>query len=421
MVPWFALLAPAAVGAKLSAALDDILADPALEGATVAVWVEDPDGRVLYERGGAQRLVPASTFKWLTATASAHALGLGWAFETRLVATGELDGDVLRGDLVWVGGGDPSLGEEDPGAVLAEAASVLAGAGITRLDGDVIVDPSVHADPPLGAGWMWDDVGYGFSAPVTGLVLGHNLQRPGLDACEARGGRGSPLVDPVVCAATALRDALEAAGVEVTGAARVGQAPAEGVELRVWTSAPLGELLRTMLVDSDNLYAECIARALDPTAPWSFGEASERLVEVLDAAGVPATEVRVADGSGLSRYGLVTARSLVRVTAWSREQPWGGELGQRLALAGVDGTLQGRLAGTGVRAKTGSMSGVRNIVGVATDATGRELRFAVLFNGLLSPQGPAIAVQDRAVRALTLSRRGRVRRRDLVAVVGEDG
>ncbi len=112
------------------------------------------------------------------------------------------------------------------------------------------------------------------------------------------------------------------------------------------------------------------------------------------------------------------SRSGTPPTADSRHEVWFGPtaFSPTTERRCVDTPAEGRIQG-----KTGSMSGVRNVVGVATDARGRQLKLALLFNGVVSPQGPAIAIQDEVFVLLALSRRGRVRRRDWIAALGEDG
>jgi serine-type D-Ala-D-Ala carboxypeptidase/endopeptidase (penicillin-binding protein 4) len=116
---------------------------------------------------------------------------------------------------------------------------------------------------------------------------------------------------------------------------------------------------------------------------------------------------------------------MVQVAAWITRQPWGPDLVDLLPIAGQDGTLQGRMVGTPAegraRAKTGSMTGVRNIVGYVRNAAGEELVFAMLLNGLASPKSEAIALQDRVIALLAASKRRRVPRRSVAALVPSEG
>src|SRR5262249_40183795 len=78
---------------------------------------------------------------------------------------------VLHGDLVVVGGGDPSIGSQDFGAspVFNEWADALKRAGIQRVDGRLLGDDHVFDQATLGAGWAWDYLADGYAAPVGGL------------------------------------------------------------------------------------------------------------------------------------------------------------------------------------------------------------------------------------------------------------
>jgi D-alanyl-D-alanine carboxypeptidase len=71
-----------------------------------------------------------------------------------------------------------------------------------------------------------------------------------------------------------------------------------------------------------------------------------------------------------------------------------------------DGTLEGRLIGIPVRAKTGTLfeTPVSSLSGYVTDATGARVAFSVISRGL--DKGTAIAIEDAIVRALAGGRVG---------------
>jgi D-alanyl-D-alanine carboxypeptidase/D-alanyl-D-alanine-endopeptidase (penicillin-binding protein 4) len=455
-----ALMLSAAAAMPLHRAIDDALDDPALAGSTLAVDLRDAaTGATVAARDADRRALPASTVKWLTAVAAAEHLDLDATLPTVLRATGSLREGVLDGDLIVVGGGDPTLTTEQIGAW----AESLAGQGLQRVTGAVVGDASVFADARLGAGWAWDDVPYRFSAPVTGLIVDENVAtiavsggRSGLtvDAgvhapcvdVERVGGAGAPalrrepwlarwqltgslpvgerhtirtpLADPPSCVAALLTAALTRAGVAVDGPPRAGVAPAQTTLVYTHEGPALRDVLHRMLKTSQNLYAESVLRHLDPGAgPATPAAGRDVVVATIAGAGVDVGAVRLVDGSGLSRYDAVTAAALADVTAWAWSQPWTDALVAMLPVGGVDGTLASRLRGTPaegrVRAKTGSMTGVRNLVGYAEDADGRPLVVALVMDDFTAPQATAIAAQDRVLALIALSRRGRVRHRDV--------
>ncbi|MEZ4235683.1 MAG: D-alanyl-D-alanine carboxypeptidase/D-alanyl-D-alanine-endopeptidase [Myxococcota bacterium] len=419
MILAFALSAHAA---KLERVVEDLLDDAALDGASVGLVVTDAEGRERVAIDPQRRLIPASTAKWVTAAAAAHELGLDYRFETTVAATGWTEGDTLHGDLVVVGAGDLSLGDPDPQQVAADLAALLRQLEVTRIEGDLVVDASHFDGPSHGPGWMWDDLGYAFSAPYTAANVAHNLAVAGV-ACPAQNGPGSPLVDPPACLAALLLEGLPPAGVEVTGTAAVRAVP-EAVPIGVLRSAPLRELLARMLATSDNLYAECIARALDRRPVADAAEARARVDDVLQAAGIPRERLSLVDGSGLSRYSLASAAAMVRLTRWADTQPWGPELEALLPVAGQQGTLAARMTATPaeghVRAKTGSMTGVRNLVGWV-DTSGGPAAFAFLINGVAVPQQEVIALQDRVMAVIAASDGRRVKRKVAAALAEGSG
>src|SRR5690606_27519443 len=83
------------------------------------------------------RFVPASNQKLLTTATALDALGSDYRYETVLFFDGAVRGDVLKGDLIIRGSGDPTFGSalasgEDP---LRTWARRLAELGVTRIEG----------------------------------------------------------------------------------------------------------------------------------------------------------------------------------------------------------------------------------------------------------------------------------------------
>ncbi len=150
-------------------------------------------GHRLFRHNPTQLFTPASNTKLLTAAAALRRLGPSFRYETRLYVDGPIRNEVLRGNLIVRGSGDPTLGgyeqREDPTAVFRNWADSLRAAGITRIEGDIIGDDDPFSDVPLGEGWSWNDVPHSYAAEINGLVFNTNA----IDL-EVRGGRrpGAP-------------------------------------------------------------------------------------------------------------------------------------------------------------------------------------------------------------------------------------
>jgi D-alanyl-D-alanine carboxypeptidase/D-alanyl-D-alanine-endopeptidase (penicillin-binding protein 4) len=413
----------------LSAGLGPALRNPGL-GPSVAAAVADPaTGRSLFASRADVPVTPASTTKIVTAVAALAALGPDRRLTTRAVGSGDR--------VVLVGGGDPTLtraapagdpgdpsgagdgyGLEGPdGAVGADGgggtgypqpaslgtlarrtAAALKSAGVKRVRVDY--DASLYTGPRLGPGWKPGYVPEGNVAPVAAL--------------EVDGGRVNPefrsrVSDPPRAAAAAFVTQLDRHGVR----ARLGTGGRAGGgtrQLAAVHSPPVSALVEHLLTHSDNDVAEALARqvAIKTGNHASFAGAAAGVLRTLGRLGV-AGGVQVSDGSGLSTANRISAAGLVRVLslAASGKRPELRHALTGLPVGGFTGTLAARY-GTGgsarsaagiVRAKTGTLSGVSTLAGIAYDVDGRLLAFAFMADRAPSA-GSAEPALDRLAAAV---------------------
>ncbi|HXP59677.1 MAG TPA: D-alanyl-D-alanine carboxypeptidase/D-alanyl-D-alanine-endopeptidase, partial [Dongiaceae bacterium] len=180
------------------------------------------------------------------------------------------------------------------------------------------------------------------------------------------------------------------------------------VELGALESPLLRDLAREVLKPSQNLYADLLLAHLGEsqrTAATPAGRTSEDLgISQLDAflaqAGVKGGEVFFNEGSGLSRENLTTPNATVALLRFMSRHPCGKIFLEALPIAGVDGTLKGRMRNTPaagkVRAKTGSLRWATSLSGYVTTAAGERLAFCLMLNRYHSadPARPARAEVD---------------------------
>ncbi len=172
--------------AALGRALDRLFDAEPFGRSQWAVLVQSArDGKVLYARQPAALMMPASNTKIVTTSMAGERLGWDFRFETRLVAAGPVAGGVLAGDLIVVGGGDPTINGRggSPTRVFEEWADRLRAAGVSRIAGRIVGDGRAFPGDPIGQGWSWDYLGDGYAAPVTALQYNENVAelvvRPG--------------------------------------------------------------------------------------------------------------------------------------------------------------------------------------------------------------------------------------------------
>ncbi|WP_235003383.1 D-alanyl-D-alanine carboxypeptidase/D-alanyl-D-alanine endopeptidase [Blastococcus haudaquaticus] len=369
--------APAPDPGVLSSRLTPLLATAGLGTGVSAEVVDVATGDVLLDLDAEDPAVPASTTKLLTAAAALVTLDPADTLTTTVVAGS------TPGEVVLVGGGDPTLSRTAPSQTYPGAPTVAdlatqvvaalpAGTPVTR----IVVDNSLFSGALTAPGWGAGDAPSTYAAPVTATAVDGARVSPG---SLARSGQ------PGIDAGSALADALGAPGAAVV----LGEAPPGAETLATVESAPIARLVEQALSMSDNMLAEALLRqvAIARDRPATFEGGAQAVIESLSEAGIDMTGVVLSDGSGLSQADRIPAGVLTAVVAGAADGslPGASALLSGLPVAGYDGTLfdrgdAGAAPGT-VRAKTGTLLGVHALAGTVVTSDGRLLAFAVVADG----------------------------------------
>lgn len=462
--------APVTSVLALQARVNTLLADPALAAGSWGLVVRSlRSGESLVDVGSHRLLMPASTMKTVTLAVAADRLGWDFTFETRLVASGPIENGELKGDLLIVGSGDPSLDDWDgtASAVFASWAAQLKALGVRTIRGRIIGDDHAFSDTGFGRGWMWDDMADDYSPPASGLQFNQgaakvvispgpstgspavlsvvppyapvrlvNAVRTTAAATDAHatidispaplstvftvGGTfpaGSAPVERYVAVLTptqyfvnAARAGLIAEGIDVRGASvdadDIADAPISDPARAIITyrSQPLTVLASTLMQLSQNMYAETLLHTLGRLKGGAGTASAGRDVvqSVLASWGIPLNELQMADGSGLSRYDLVTANVLASVLSrvYSDASVKDAFI-ESLPVAGRPGMMERRMKGTraegNATAKTGSFTNARALAGFVQTRDGEPLVFALIANQYGIPTSNIDRVMDAVV------------------------
>ena len=446
-------------------------AEPGVQRAAWGIVVHSLDrNERVFEMNPRTLLVPASTAKLVSLASAVDAAGWDYRYETVVRASAPIVDGTIQGDLLIVGSGDPSIGGR-AGEQLGAWIDALKAQGLRRIDGRVIGDDDAVDEPRPQLAWAWDDLGYTTGALFGALNLAENRMEitvnpgPALDyqptfsmepAAWSRplrnrtvtGPAQSPLLlwpeqrpgepfltiagsipigapparlqisvgNPTAWFAGVFRAALISGGIEVTGEAYDVDDVAQGPEwaradvLYTHRSATLAEIAQPMLKNSINLYGEAVLRLNAAKSVFPTNDAAlEGLRVRMRAWGIPDDAWQIIDGSGLSRRNAIAPEALVailqRMYDPSGTSPWM----TALPVAGRDGSLAGRMAGTpaegNVRAKTGTMSNIRTLAGYVRTRDGEHLAFAIMADNFEGSGAAATDAIDRiAVRLATFSR-----------------
>lgn len=361
-------------------------------------------GEVISEMNGNRQFIPASVTKAVTTATVMCLKDSSERFVTPVVALGKVSRGTLDGNVVVSCSGDPTIESRHFGETHGIADSIAAGLkslGIYRITGKVIIDKAAFHDSGIPAGWMAEDLTEPYGAELQAANFADNCvglrlpsaatspSTPGIKI-ETKGGKGRARLSrdrnsrnltltgaiprkglsvrianpqPSSTLLAAIERKLSSEGIEVEHG---NVKPKGGTEL-VYThvSPRFVDIMRSLMVRSDNLMAEGMLRTLAP------GDSrDEALGEELDTwrdNDIDLSGVVLEDGSGLSRNNRMTPRFLCEVLEWMAGSLVAPSYVRLFPRTGSEGTVRNFLKGTPLEGhmvlKTGSMRGVQSYAG----------------------------------------------------------
>lgn len=438
-----------------------IITAPPLKQAIVGISIiRLKDQQPLFSHNENKLLHPASTTKLFTSALALEYLGAQYIYSTdiaipsppTIAATTTID------TIYLIGSGDPSLTTED----IQNLAEQLHDQGIRRID-RIIADASIFDTIPYGQGWMWDDRFYKDFAPISGLSVNRNCieirVRPSrkigqplhittepetsfitifnqgntaaaglplkvqrnehqpnqltLSGSLARRDQERHLTraidNPPLYAGTLLMETCQRLGIQVTHRPETGTTPQGATIIARHQSSALREIIRAMNKDSINLYAEQILKTVAHEETGETGsskQAIQLLKELLQTWKIPEKNFIFADGSGVSRYNLVTPKTLTDLLVHLyRDQQKKAPLINSLAIGGHDGDLNWRMQNLAkkrnIHAKTGYLRGVSTLAGYIDTESGETLAFAIMVQHFKESATDILEIQDRICEILS--------------------
>ncbi|MNK11225.1 D-alanyl-D-alanine carboxypeptidase DacB precursor [compost metagenome] len=435
-------LAPLAVHAAegLPTVVSEALKRSAIPPAAVGTYVQEVSGQkpwiAVNETTGFN---PASTMKLVTSDAALELLGPTFNWKTQAYMTGTLNGDVLDGDLIIKGSGDPKLVTENFWQFLRK----IRAAGIREIRGNLILDRSIFEDMPYDAAQFDGDPLKPYNAGPDALLLNykvfafHFLPNPARNQVDIT-------VDPPVATYPVMAPALtngacgdwqgkllpnmgristnftgsySAACGEKTwylhpylmnhseyfgvvfrqlwndvggvfnGAVSNGVVPPAARFVTEWQSTSLPEVIRDINKYSNNVMARqlLLTLAADVLKLPASPERGARVVKTWMAnKGIDTTQVVIENGSGLSRTERIPAGAMGRMLVSAFQSPTMPEFISSLPLVGYDGTMRKRLTKQTVAGrahiKTGTLNDVRAIAGYVLAASGKRYAVVCIIN-----------------------------------------
>ena len=340
--------------------------------------------QTLFSERAADLRAPASVEKLYTATAALERLGPEARLETTVLGVGHLAaGGVWEGSIYLHGGGDPTFGTT---AFIASHYGGL-GTSVTTLVQQLVhtdAHPQHHRRRRGRRVLLRLAARRAFQRLPGGPLPGRHTQRARVQSRRKRLLPRSARPRGVRRARTAAR----AEGRRGQGQRRQRRRDDAGRRdaARGRALPTVAQLLGLTLPPSDNFFAETLVKDLGAR----FGgagttAAGARVVRETLAAGF-GLHPQIVDGSGLSREDRTSPQQIVTLLTDLSTTTLGTTLRDDMAVAGRSGTLAERMRGTAAagrcQGKTGTLTGVSNLVGYCQDSSGEYLAFAFFNDGI---------------------------------------
>ena len=403
---------------------------------------------------------PASVMKVVTTWSALEYLGPAYTWPTEVYFLGDFDGEKLDGDLAIKGYGDPYLVVEEVWKLLR----ALRRTGLRDIQGDLVLDDSHFAidEPEPGA---FDGQPYrtynvlpnallvNFKAvqfeftpdprhgrvrvatePVlTNLEIENNLELVDGPCRGYQAGIAFNHGDPESLARVVLdgqfsrrcstywmgRTVLQhdtfafgmfeslwdEVGGTFSGKLRRATIPAETAPALVWQSKPLGEVVRSINKNSNNVMTRQLLYTLGAEAAGAPGTRENGIAAVrglLTARGLDIESLVLQNGAGLSRDERASMQLFVDLLRTAYRSPYAPEFLASLSLGGLDGTTRGRFdaapAAGVIHLKTGRLDHVSAVAGYVHAANGRTYVVAVVMNHDNAHRGPGQELEEAVLR-----------------------
>lgn len=166
--------------AKIQQAYQTLVNDEQAKYAITSLCILDAKtGKVVFADKENVGLATASTLKTITSATAFSVLGKDFKYQTTLAYSGKIENGILKGNLLIVGSGDPTLAswryeQTKENVILSAWVKAIKEAGIQKIEGSVIGDDSLWGTQTMPEGWIWQDMGNYYGAGTSALAWREN-------------------------------------------------------------------------------------------------------------------------------------------------------------------------------------------------------------------------------------------------------
>lgn len=435
------------VSQKLQNAYVQFEKDPQLSHAISSLYIIDAkNGHVVFDKNSQIGLAPASTQKVITSVTAFELLGKDYKYKTTLNIEGKLIKEILHGNIIIHGSGDPTLGSwrwdaTSEEKVIERFIFAIKKKGIKKINGSIILNTDRWEKQIEPDGWIWQDMGNYYGAGSSGF----NWRENQFDIFLKSGNKiGDPVeitgTKPDVLYHSKLESELSSAAVGTGDNAYVYMIPEvirgtipvnekrftisasmfkakdefistlnnrlaingiiiENQPIKTADSKPniihtefsptLDSMIYWFNKKSINLYGEALMKtmAFEKTGFGSYSKAVELVQNFWQERGIDKSALNIYDGSGLSPMNRVTTHAQVAVLNFAKKQVWFPLL------------INSFPENNGMKMKSGTIRNVKGYTGYHIAKDGSEYIFSFLVNNY---NGSSFAIVQKMFKVLDI-------------------
>ncbi len=411
----------------------DTLIQKKIPNASVSILIQELEsGKIWYAKNPNQLQMLASNTKLFTAAAALLHFPEQTHFDTQILSDGS--------NLYFQFKGSPDLTTSDFLTLLTKLETQFPS---RIINGNIIIDQTRFSRPYYSDGLSYDDFGWYFAAPTSALILDGNSvsstwktskQIHGPVQIDTHHNQALTLInnlqtasheeatqhctlnieqysnntlrvygcveqtstpytmrlaisEPILYAKKLIQSSLKASRIKIKGKIIEGRTPPHLKLIARFESKPIANLVQHMLLHSDNLYADNIAKQLGFSVRHhgTYKEGMFAIKEILRAqTHLNFQQIKLRDGAG-TRYNLSNAQQMVTLLKDMYKKPHLKDKWlSALPVAGVSGTLQNWGKNTALEkhvfAKTGSMQDISTLSGYLILPNKPVFVFSILVN-----------------------------------------
>lgn len=398
------------------------------EAATIGIYIEDlKTGKVIASQNKNKAMTPASVTKSITSAAAMLLLDENFQFETPVQAIGDttIYNGTLNCNIVIDASGDPTI--ESPHfpknkVFIAQIINELKSRGILKINGDIIINFSKLNFDNVASTWMLEDIAWDYGAilnafnyknnsfeiclptaltepvlsqRIPNLVLTNelttseenniSLTRPLNSNYLTLSGTIKPTIsnykiscsipEPSAVFIDDLKSELHDQGIVISN--NYLSERCDTLLIYSHKSPKRNEILRSLMVRSDNLFAEAMLQAINPK-----GGAIDSVISKFEQIDIDCSTISLYDGSGLSRVDRLSPVFIADVYRYMYNSNMISDYIALFPKTGCDGTLKNFLSKSRLKGqlalKTGSMDGVQCYGGYKLNENGEPTHIVVI-------------------------------------------